>query len=583
MLPNSGDIFRKYPPRNKVENRELRAKYVDDETSLKKYGLKLDPPFTDIFKYCDVHSIIAPDLLHQVSKMLYDDLYKWLTAYLSLIHKESKSRITAEIDARFSRIPPYPGLKHFSKGLSCTERWTGNEYKAMARVLLPIIEDLLSPEMTALVRAYLNIIQLSHYTSHTSVTVEYLRRAINEYTKHRSGADGPLVDLDIIAKGYFTPKQHSIQHYDDWIPWKGPLTFCSTDRTEALHKLHKEDYRKSNKTASWEDFVLRHEARRVAIEWFESTLAPELVVLPPGTRKRASAEEVDQSLTNNFESVEEDAGESDGLRELDDLVMNVNGNAGEADDKLPGIQIRLGGKRWTHSRDINYVETDLQLPNFSVETRKCLRWIRTKRPSCYRLEKWEENEVIQIEGHTMARIQYPAVHDTMEIISEIIRSTEGYQYHQNRNWRAARFDTVLIRWEKDEGSHAMSNRRIGRVLLLFSAIPGSTGHTIGMAYVEWMRVTSNKWDGKTEMFKVARSNPPEYMVVDIESIERGCHLVPCFEGFDTRMAGKPEFTPGLNEYTHFWINNWIDRHMYNTIYADVSMWKISKSLFKKLE
>ena len=184
MHPDSGDMFREYSLRNEIEHQELRAKYGKDEDSLKKYGLKTDPPFTDIFKFSDIHSMIAPDLLHQVSKMLYDNLYSWIMDYLVKSHNVSKALIEKEIDVRFSHLPPYPGLKTFPKGISCTERWTGNEYKAMARVLLPVIQDLLSTKMVRLIRAYLDIIQLAHYTSHTEQTVEYLRRAVNEYTKH---------------------------------------------------------------------------------------------------------------------------------------------------------------------------------------------------------------------------------------------------------------------------------------------------------------------------------------------------------------------------------------------------------------
>src|SRR5947207_12479260 len=140
----------------------------------------------DVFEFSDIHGMIAPDLLHQVSKMLYDNLYSWITDYLVRSHNVGKALIEREIDARFSRLPPYPGLKLFAKGISCTERWTGNEYKAMARVLLPVVQDLLSAEMVKLLRAYLDIIQLTHYTSHTEQTVEYLRRAVDEYTKLRS-------------------------------------------------------------------------------------------------------------------------------------------------------------------------------------------------------------------------------------------------------------------------------------------------------------------------------------------------------------------------------------------------------------
>jgi hypothetical protein len=63
------------------------------------------------------------------------------------------------------------------------------------------------------------------------------------------------------------------------------------------------------------------------------------------------------------------------------------------------------------------------------------------------------------------------------------------------------------------------------------------------------------------------------MVVDIGSIERGCHLVPCFSGFDTEIVGSKRFIPSLDVYKDFWINNWIDGHMYNTIYAYNWKWR----------
>lgn len=218
-----------------------------------------------------------------------------------------------------------------------------------------------------------------------------------------------------------------------------------------------------------------------------------------------------------------------------------------------------------------YIEDKLNLKDLEMETKKCLRWIRSNRPSGHRLEQWEEDEVIEIEGYTMARLQYPAIHDTTKVISEVIRSTESYQYHKNRDRTAPRHDSVLIRWEKEEGENTMSNRRVGRVFLLFSVKCNVTGNKIGMAYVEWLKVPTRTWDKTTEMFKVKRSQ--NYMVIDIGAIERGCHLVPCFDGFETTMAGIPNFNPSLDIYTHFWINNWIDEHMYQTIYADADKWK----------
>ena len=50
------------------------------------------------------------------------------------------------------------------KRIFLMDRWIGNKDKAIAKVLLPIIEDLLCWDMVALLRAYLDIIQLAYYT-----------------------------------------------------------------------------------------------------------------------------------------------------------------------------------------------------------------------------------------------------------------------------------------------------------------------------------------------------------------------------------------------------------------------------------
>ena len=88
-------------------------------------------------------------------------------------------------------------MKHFSKAISCTDRWTGNEHKVMARVLLPIIDDLLYDKMVGSLGAYLDVIQLTYYMSHMEETVEYLRTAINKYTRLQNDLGGPLVQLRI--------------------------------------------------------------------------------------------------------------------------------------------------------------------------------------------------------------------------------------------------------------------------------------------------------------------------------------------------------------------------------------------------
>ena len=110
----------------------------------------------------------------------------------------------------------------------------------------------------------------------------------------------------------------------------------------------------------------------------------------------------------------------------------------------------------------------------------------------------------------------------------------------------------------------MSNRRIARVLLIFSAMSYWNEERFKLAFVQ-MFSTSPQVDRWSGMFKVKKQDLFE--VVEIDTIERGVHLIPCFTGLDLKMANRRS-DPALDVYTDFWLNNQIDMHMYNTIYGE---------------
>lgn len=82
--------------------------------------------------------MLAPDLLHQVSKNFRDFLVNTVNDCLAKIHPR-RSALEQEIDNRFSQIPMFPKLRWFKNGISTISRWTGQEYKAMSRVYLGLI------------------------------------------------------------------------------------------------------------------------------------------------------------------------------------------------------------------------------------------------------------------------------------------------------------------------------------------------------------------------------------------------------------------------------------------------------------
>ena len=161
-------------------------------------------------------------------------------------------------------------------------------------------------------------------------------------------------------------------------------------------------------------------------------------------------------------------------------------------------------------------------------------------------------------------VRYPTVHDPKEYIRETVRSTGKWYYGQYTDWAKSRFDTVLLRYGGDDEGGTMSNRHIARVLLIFSARSYWSDELFKLAFVQMFSMSpqADRWSG---MFKVKKQDVFE--VVEIDIIERGVHLIPCFTGLDLKMANQRS-DPAVDVYTDFWLNNQIDMHMYNTIYGD---------------
>jgi len=110
----------------------------------------------------------------------------------------------------------------------------------------------------------------------------------------------------------------------------------------------------------------------------------------------------------------------------------------------------------------------------------------------------------------------------------------------------------------------MSNRHIAHILLIFSVRSYWSNELFKLAFVQLFS-TSPPVDRWSEMFKVKKQNMFE--VVEIDTIERGVHLIPCFTGLDLKMANRRS-DPALDMYTDFWLNNQIDMHICNTIYRE---------------
>lgn len=109
----------------------------------------------------------------QILQGVLKHLVSWLTKRLG----------AKEIDARFSRLMHCFGLRHFDKGISCLQRVSGTEHKAMAAQLLAVIASV-SEDKTVVraTRGLLDVLYISQYTCQSDETLDTdLQAAINMF------------------------------------------------------------------------------------------------------------------------------------------------------------------------------------------------------------------------------------------------------------------------------------------------------------------------------------------------------------------------------------------------------------------
>lgn len=231
-----------------------------EDPNLEAQGLRHIPdPFWADLPYANIFNCIVPDLLHQLHKGVFKDhLVKWTT-----------ERHEAEVDARFSRIPPYPGLRVFKNGISSVKQWTGNEYRQMEKVFIGVLCGLhKDPRVIAASRAILDFIYLAHYPSHTLSTLQQMKEALEDFHRHKS----VFIELGI-RKNFNIPKLHWMSaHYIASIIDFGSCDGLSTETPERLHiDFAKCGYRASNRKAYIKQMVTWL-TRRDKVRWFEGYL-----------------------------------------------------------------------------------------------------------------------------------------------------------------------------------------------------------------------------------------------------------------------------------------------------------------------
>ncbi|KDQ19208.1 hypothetical protein BOTBODRAFT_170341 [Botryobasidium botryosum FD-172 SS1] len=134
-------------------------------------------------------------------------------------------------------------IKNTSDGQRFTQ-WTGNDSKALMKVLLPALVGLVPPKIIHCVRSFLNLCYLLHQYLHDNNNLDKIDATLAEYYHHHEF----FRQAGVCPNGFRQPRQHALGHYQRLITLFGsPNGLCSSI-TESRHiTAVKEPYRRLNR------------------------------------------------------------------------------------------------------------------------------------------------------------------------------------------------------------------------------------------------------------------------------------------------------------------------------------------------
>jgi Plavaka transposase len=590
-----------------------KARRANDNQILQTQGYHINEPFSSAYPLGGILEALCPDLLHQPPKCFMDHLWSKIVHPLLVRHcqkeKLKEKDLLMELDSRFILMPKYPNLRRFTKGVfTQNHTWTVHEYRAMMRVILGILAGICPPPGIQLVREYLHITYLSHYPVQTDKTLGWLQSAVDTFWKLLRDPNGPFLGHGQITEHWAPSKLHMFRHYASEAKEKGALTTISTDRTEIWHKVLKAGYVRSNRSDKCNEFIVKYVSRITAFRVKVSNLDLE----SPGPTPAKQVIDDEPSLGTEPSSSGGDRGVELEAEGNDDEELELEPEAVPSTPKGMAWRwpkrVRKGWPRLASS-----TEEALGLGGFRAAVASCNRMqpastvdatSTTSTPLVPLLVPVSDDDDPMIYVFNGVQIAYPAmslsylintkgrsqvndphelVVDDAKCVNEHIRS--GPVYGGRRDFVLVKRPTSNTRTQET----SMTYRSVAELLLLFKCNRGamdmmsahSRGSDVGeYAYVQWMNTVGGRPDKDNGMYTVRRTR--RTAVIHIGDIERSVHLIPKYGrqiGATTKLMRKlqdtlrdavtgeiPKAPSATAEFEEFWLNSWIDNHMYNQIY-----------------
>ncbi|THU79867.1 hypothetical protein K435DRAFT_696868 [Dendrothele bispora CBS 962.96] len=494
-------------------------------------------PFTHYFPRSDIHELIAPDLLHQIIKGTFKDhLVTWLEEYLDLVYTKAEAKkIKAKIDRRIAAVPTFPGLRRFPEGRGY-KQWTGDDSKALMKVILPAIAGLVPTQMVHAFSAFLEFCYLVRrdvidQETLTAIDVQ-LARFHQEWIIFR---DVGVRDEDTL--GFSVPRQHSMSHYHSVIKDFGaPNGLCSSI-TESKHiKAVKEPWRRSRRfKALGQMLVINSRMDKLA--------ASRVDFKSRGMLSGTLSETLEVVLGQLPEKDDDnDCGDVDGWYDIDGEVL------------LARSPIR------SLPKDLEMLAKRLRIPALPFLVNKFI--FLHDRPGTDHNAPIPPNLLPKYSGRVDV---YPSAVATFYAPSD--KSGIGGMYRERirstASWQGGppRRDCVFTVCDPDVPG--FQGLLVARVLLFFSIKRRKDLKRLPCALVTWFSTLGQEPCPDTGMWRVYlpdedRNGNRMMDVIHLDTILRGAHLIGI--AGEEHLPRGFQHTDSLDAFQAFYVNKYIDHH-----------------------
>ncbi|OSC97902.1 hypothetical protein PYCCODRAFT_1376275, partial [Trametes coccinea BRFM310] len=514
------------------------------------YGVLHDVfPFTNDFPRADIHELLSGDLLHQLIKGTFKDhLVTWVGEYLTLTYGEARGKeLLDEIDRRLSLVPPFPGLRHFKQGRDF-KQWTGDDSKALMKIYLPAIAQVLPPRIVRAISAFIEACYICRRNVvHESDLRGSFALARQDFHRHRA----VFKETGVRPSGFSLPRQHSLEHYDQHIRNFGAPNGLCTSITEAKHiKAVKEPWRRSNRYEPLGQMLLTNQRLdKLAAARADFTARGML----SGT---CSAQYSCSANLDGEEGMDLDAEASDD----DDYDQDFEGEDSGvvSGPRLSGFVVLPQKPQRHYPGRLIELAHHVGIPNLPLLVARFL--YQQSHPH----DELPEDEDLPPCPNSRVRVFHSAV-ATFYAPSDPsgVGGMRREHIRATPSWRKGppRYDCVFI--GKDPNAPGFRSLHAARARLFFS-IQDACGSSqwVPCALVEWFSPVGDAPDEDTRLWVVE----PDYDingqrgrdVVHLQTLLRAAHLIPVF-GEDP-IPPQLRQHESLDSFRAFYINKFADHH-----------------------